>query len=302
MNNLFTTGLLAISIIALNGCKESIDLTSDTYRSSTSTTAATSNTENQETTSIIVTTAPVTVVKVIDITGEVSTETTTNSGTEESTSTNESGSSSSETEQTVDTVTTETSTTASCEVEASPITPFVRVQLHYGLMSGSPFVSGEVAGLDTLTVTEDAAQNATVLKLDSTIGLLPGQLITYVGSNGHNRVAKVGEVSQGQVTIVSGEGLETNITAGSIISNFYYDETHPNANGYKAVADFGLRSAYPIVPAQKHVLLGDSWFDRDEATGISDFQNQLETRLSDSTIINAGMGGNTLCDLINRFD
>ena len=143
---------------------------------------------------------------------------------------------------------------------------------------------------------------AKLLKLDSTALLKPGQLITYVGTNGHTRAAKIGEVRGSEVTITSGAGLETAIAAGSNISNFYNDPTHPNVNGYKAIADFGVRSAYPITDSQTHVLLGDSWFDPSQSSDAEEFENQLNMRLPGSTIYNEGMGGNTLCDLINRFD
>ncbi len=161
---------------------------------------------------------------------------------------------------------------------------------------------GELGGLDTLTVTTDAAQGDTVLNLDSTTNLVPGQLLTYVGSNGFYRAARIDAVNGGKVSISSGLGLETAIPAGSQVSNFYNDPTHPNVNGYRAIADFGYRSSRPIEPNLTHVLLGDSWFDKDERSGAAAFENQLQTRLPGAKIVNAGIGGNTLCDLLERFD
>jgi len=280
MNNLFSVGLLTISIIALNGCKESVDLSSNTYRTSQSASAASNSnsaTSQNATGVIISTTAPVTVVKVVKVDENEATQSNTtgsdsetnNTETDNSETVEDSGQEPTTTQPTETNEVTETVAvnTASCEAEATDINPFVRVQLHYGLMFDTPFINDEVGGLDSIKITEDAPQNSTILKLESTIGLKSGQLITYLGTDGFNRVAKVGDIS-----------------------------------AYKAVADFGVRSAFPIVPNQKHVLLGDSWFDTSESTGTTAFEDQLNSRLSGSTIINAGIGGNTLCDLINRFE
>lgn len=328
MNNLFSAGLLTISVIALNGCKESVDLRSHAYSSSQTANSipTTTRATNQAPTSIIVTTPPVSVIRVVNVTNPetgntdtsdsatntnppTDTNTDTDAGTDAPTETNTDTDAGTETPTDTNTdagtetpeAPTETeNTVASCEAFADPITPFVRVQLHYGLLSDAPFVPGETEGSDSLTVTADAAKGATKLSLDSTALLKPSQLITYVGTNGHHRVAEIGEIIDGGVTITSEGGLETAIPAGSKISNFYYDPTHPNVNGYKAVADFGVRSAYPITPAQTHVILGDSWFDASEES--AEFEKQLKVRLPGSTIVNEGIGGHTLCDLINRFD
>ena len=313
MNNLFSVGLLTISIIALNGCKESVDLSSNTYRTSQSASAASNSndaTDQSATGVIISTTAPVTVVKVVKVDENEATQSNTTGSDSDNTETDntetveDSGQEPTTTQPTETNEVTETVAvnTASCEAEATDINPFVRVQLHYGLMYDTPFINDEVGGLDSIKITEDAPQNSTILKLESTIGLKSGQLITYLGTDGFNRVAKVGDISANQITVASGNGIETDLKAGSVISNFYHEPTHPNNYGYKAVADFGVRSAFPIVPNQKHVLLGDSWFDTSESTGTTAFEDQLNSRLSGSTIINAGIGGNTLCDLINRFE
>ena len=346
MNNFFSAGLLTISVIALSGCKESVDLKSGTYSSSHTgdATSTTTQTNSHAPTSIIVTTPPVTVIRVVNVTNtetsngtntdtgkdsgpttdtgtdtgtdsgpttDTGTDTGTDSGPTTDTGTDTGTDSGPTTDTGTDTDTgsdsdpttdTGTDTASACEAFPDAITEFVRVQLHYGLLSDASFIPGETGGLDTLTVTADAIQGATELSLDSTVLLKPGQLITYVGTNGHNRVAEIGEVFEDRVTITSGAGLETAISAGSKISNFYYDPTHPNKNGYRAVADFGVRSAFPIAAGQTHVLLGDSWFDDQQPSGSAEFEKQLNVRLPGSTIINVGIGGNTLCDLINRFD
>jgi len=336
MNNLFSMGLLTISVISLNGCQESVDVKSHAYGSSHTTASASSNSSNQPTTgiaapnSIIITPSGVKVIKVVNVT-DTSQSTQSNTGTSNTNITTGTSSSntnttpdittdSSNTSMTNDTSSNDTSTgdetdsntdsetnntltnTSNCEAPANPIDPFVRVQLHYGLLNDTPYIAGELGGNDSLIVTKDAAQNATRLKLDSTVSLIPGQLITYEGINGNIRVAKIGEVLDDQVTIISGQGLETEIAAGSKISNFYNDPTHPNINGYKAMADFGIRSTLSIISNQTHVLLGDSWFDASEPSGASEFAQRLSLRLPGSAILNEGIGGNTLCDLIDRFD
>ena len=323
MNNLFSAGLLAISVIALNGCTESTDLKStnksSNYSSSTSSSSTSSSTSSSSTstlsyndpTTFIVTTAPTTVIKVVKEDETTTYTTTTESGND----TSDSGSTTTNTETTTETTnsdddTTQTETnentsvtsTVNCEAFADPIDTFVRLQIHYGLMDDAPFVAGEIGGTDAVSVTEDAAQGSTVLKLDSTIGLKAGQLITYVDTGGRYRAAEIGEVSQGSVTIKSGGGLPADISAGSNISNFYQDATHPNANGSKAIVDYSLPYASPITPNSTHLLLGDSWFDADSETNQPEIENHLKTRLPGSTIINSGVGGSTLCDLLARFD
>jgi len=354
MKNLVSAGMLTISVVALYGCNNSVDLKKNMQNANQTTTgtSTTTQTTGHAPTSIVVTPPGVTVIRVAavnvptidtgknsgtnidtnsntdtnkntetgtgattDINKGAGTDTTTDTGTgtadtntDTGTDTTTDSNTDDGTDTTTDTntddgtdITTDT-TTVNCEAFANSIDPFVRVQLNYGLLSGTPFITGELGGIDTLTVTADAAEGAKTLKLDSTVRLKPGQLITYIGSNRHNRVAKIGEVGADQVTITSGRGLEKAIKAGDKISNFYNDPTHPNVNGYKAVADFGYRSALPIAPNLTHALLGDSWFDKNDTSGAVEFENQLKVRLPGATIINSGIGGSTLCDLIERFD
>lgn len=305
MTNLVLIGFVSISIIALSGCQKSVDLDSNSYDSShtTNSTATIDQDADNVSTSIIVAPPGVTVIRVVNITGtETDQPTQSNDQTSDTNSSEPGTTTDSETNTGSDTSNPVVST-SNCEAFANPIDPFVRVELHYGLLSDAPYAIGELGSFDSLTVTEDAAQNATVLKLNSTAGLVSGQLITYEGITGNFHVAEVGDVLADHVTITSGGGLETEIKMGSNISNFYDNPTHPNINGYKAIADFGFRSAYSIITSNKtHALLGDSWFDVTEPSGAFTFALRLSERLPGSTIVNASIGGSTLCDLIERFD
>ena len=66
MNNVFSKGLLTISVVALYGCNNSVDLTAEQSSSTTS----------HAPTSLVVATPPATVVGVVNITNEVTTDTT----------------------------------------------------------------------------------------------------------------------------------------------------------------------------------------------------------------------------------
>lgn len=186
---------------------------------------------------------------------------------------------------------------ASCDATANPINAFIRVQTHYGLLRGQPHLSGETGGLLPLSLTKDAAKGDLVLEVDSTISLLPQQLITYLGEDYDYNVAKILSLELNKIILDNSTPLASSVSSGQNLWNFYNDPNHPNAIGFNALADFAFRSvATTIDDNATHVLLGDSWFS------IAGFAERLALRFPNATIINKGYGGNTLCDLLARFD
>lgn len=208
-----------------------------------------------------------------------------------------------------DTDTEEPITTASCEAIAEPIEPFIWVKSHYGLLRNQPYVisqadtngdltlPGETGGFLDLTVTTTAPLGATTLKVDSTTALVPNQLITYLGENFDYNVAQIASLDDTTITLTEATALVSPVLAGQNLWNFYFDPSHPNEPGYKAIADYGYRSvANSITTDGTHVLLGDSWF----VDGV--IRDRLALRFPDANVIQRGVGGNTLCDLLERFE
>ena len=200
-------------------------------------------------------------------------------------------------------------TTASCEAIAEPIEPFIWVKRHYGLLRNQAYVisqadtngdltlAGETGGFLDLTVTADAPAGATTLKVDSTTALVPNQLITYLSENLDYNVAQIASLDATTITLTGATALVSPVLSGQNLWNFYFDPSHPNELGYKAIADYGYRSvANSITNDGTHVLLGDSWF----ADGV--IRDRLTLRFPDAKIVQSGVGGNTLCDLLGRFE
>ncbi len=187
-----------------------------------------------------------------------------------------------------------------CEANPSEINEFVRVQLTYGLLYEGAFLAGESGGLLPLNITAPAAAGATVITVDSTVGLVNGQLLSYLGTNNRYSVGKVVNLSSNSITLE--DPLLFDLAANNTsLWNFYDDASHANEAGFKALADFGFNTAYSVLePNKVHLLLGDSWFRRN---GETPFQNRLLERLpSGSVIQNEGIGGHSLCGLLGRVD
>jgi lysophospholipase L1-like esterase len=207
---------------------------------------------------------------------------------------------------------TEPENIASCSATAEPITSFTRVEMHYGLLNDQGFQSdsdgqSEIEGFNSYTVSGATSAGATSISLDSTDGLVAGQLVTYLGTDNFYRVATIESLTSSQITIATADSLlngtpndsvVSGINAGETLWNFYFDPDHPNASGYNSIADFGYSyiSGIAGVDEATHVLLGDSWFSN------SNFEDRVRTRLPNATIINHSTGGNTLCDLLDTFD
>ena len=198
---------------------------------------------------------------------------------------------------------TETEGTVSCTATAETIATFTRVEMHYGLLKGQGFVSdvdgqAETEGLETYTVNSSANAGATLINVASTSGLVTGQLITYLASNAVYRVAQVESLTDTQITITESSAIVSGLNAGETLWNFYEDPDHPNTVGAHAIADFANTFVSGDTNASEgtHVLLGDSWFSN------NGFDSYVMENLPNATIINESVGGDTLCDLLSRFD
>lgn len=186
---------------------------------------------------------------------------------------------------------------ANCEASAHPIDEFIRVQTHYGLLVSQPHITTETGGLLPLILTADASEGDLTLQLDSTISLVAGQLLTYHAKNFNYYVAKISGISGNSITLDTRTPITSGISKGQNLWNFYRNPTHPNTVGFNALADYSYRTVSRTIEANStHVLLGDSWFD------TPGFAERIAFHFPDANIINRGRGGDTLCDLLNRFD
>ncbi len=182
---------------------------------------------------------------------------------------------------------------------ASSPAKFSHVKMHYGLLKNQSLVWGENENIHNISLTTFSAKGSTTLDVANSASLLQNQLIVYLSTNGNYYVAKVQSLPNAQQIILSSP-LEGAVSAGNNAWNFYANSSHANVYGFRAIADFAVRSlGFGAHTGGKHVLLGDSWFDEDSNESTS---SRLKQKLSGATLINKGVGGNTTQDLINRFD
>jgi len=171
------------------------------------------------------------------------------------------------------------------------------ISLHYGLMQGQSVIWEESGGVQEMTLSEAASEGSTTLLMSETYQLLNNQLISYLSDNGEYYTAQVATSDGASITLT--KPLEASIAQGQNLWNFYGDDSHPNLFGFRAVADFAIREmGIASLNSGKHVLLGDSWFDK---PGFY-LEGRLAQRLSGATIVNKGVGGHTSADMLSRFD
>lgn len=132
------------------------------------------------------------------------------------------------------------------------------IDLHYSISRGTGFVQGETGGLLETSIVS-ITSNRTIVVANSS-GFVFGQLIVYTGSNGEYYTSVIVGASGNSLTLSN--DIEPAVL-GSKFSNFYTEQSHPNVNGYKAIADCALRmmrlkyqSAYLWQAGDFHTVLG----------------------------------------------
>lgn len=201
---------------------------------------------------------------------------------------------------TTPTNTTDPTDIVSCVANPGPIKKFVRVQITYGLLDEAAFISSETGGSLPLTITTPVTKGDTSITVDSTVSLVDNQLLTYLGTNDEYSVAQVKSTTATTITLT--EPVLYDLAANNAsLWNFYDDASHPNKFGFRALADYGFKTAFDSLETNKvHALLGDSWFKRN---GETDFADRLLEKLPSGSIIqNEGVGGHSLCGLLGRID
>ncbi len=175
---------------------------------------------------------------------------------------------------------------------------FQIIPIHYELLNDEPHTWQENEGLTPFTVANNVNQGDTQILLSGNTNLHDSELIVYLSTSGIYHVAQVASINGNTITLT--KGLEEAIEAGDNLWNFYENSSHPNAVGYKALADFAL-SKLDINSLQNkiHGFDGDSWFD-DAMGGI--FENRIKNRVNAIQTINAAVGGSQSIDTLTYFD
>ncbi len=132
------------------------------------------------------------------------------------------------------------------------------IDLHYSISRGVGFIAGEIGGThQTTIVSTTSARSITVADAS---GYTSGQLIVYTSENGEHYTSVITGIA-GNVVSLSND-IEPAVL-GTLFSNFYTEQSHPNINGYRAIADCALRlmslkyqSAYLWQAGDFHGTLG----------------------------------------------
>lgn len=167
--------------------------------------------------------------------------------------------------------------------------------MHDDLLFRQSAIWTEVVGTLSMRLASNASAGASQLQMDTSYPLVDDQLITYLSTNSEYYTAHVKSVNG--TTITLHKPLQARISKGQNAWNFYENGSHPNEYGYQAIADFAIREVgISNLNTGRHVMLGDSWFN---SPGVGE---RLSERLTNATVINQGIGGNTSTNLLNRFD
>lgn len=137
------------------------------------------------------------------------------------------------------------------------------MDMHYGVLRGAGFLNGvEPGGVTTTTTTSSVASGQTI-PVASNASYSIGQLIAYQATNGDFYSAVVLSLPVNQIIIRT--PIESPISSGALIANFYTNESHPTVYGYNAIADQSIRElstkrsiSARWVPADGLVSLGST--------------------------------------------
>lgn len=127
------------------------------------------------------------------------------------------------------------------DVRETPQDPIL-IDMHFGAMKGNGLASGETGSEVTpvtTTTTANRVLNNDTLQVASVANLQVGQLIAYQADNGQWYSTVIRAINTLTLTVTP--NLEFAVSTGAIVSTFYQNFSHPNTNGYLAIADYALR-------------------------------------------------------------
>lgn len=132
------------------------------------------------------------------------------------------------------------------------------IDLHYSISRGVGFIVGEIGGTHQTTIVSTTSSRS--IQVADASGYSAGQLVVYTSAAGEYYTAVITGIASNVITLSS--DVEPAVL-GTLFSNFYTEQSHPNINGYRAIADCALRlmslkyqSAYLWQAGDFHSILG----------------------------------------------
>lgn len=111
------------------------------------------------------------------------------------------------------------------------------IDMHFGALKGTGFISAEPGGVQLFTAT--AATSSRFLQISSTATFFIGQLICYLAANGEYYSGII--QSKDATTLTLQYPVESPVAIGGEVCNFYSDVSHPNERGFRTIVDYMLR-------------------------------------------------------------
>ena len=171
------------------------------------------------------------------------------------------------------------------------------------LFGGVGWVTGQ--GNTATTLSAAVTAGATSVQVASAAGISTGVLLVVGAGTPQQQLLTVTNVA-GSVLTVS-PAVASSWPSGQPIAPVWTNSSHITADGVGGSRAYGYwlanakRSDGSYVfgggPGQTIVWLGDSW----TAEAIIEFEAELDARLGDTTVVNAGIPGNRLSQMIARF-
>ncbi|MFY1595485.1 GDSL-type esterase/lipase family protein [Micromonospora sp. WMMD737] len=166
-----------------------------------------------------------------------------------------------------------------------------------------PWVTGQ--GNTATTLSAPASAGATTLTVASATGLLTGVLLVTGAGTANQQLLTVTNVAGSVLTVSPAVG--TALASGATVAPVWTNASHitfdavggSRAYGYWLAHAKRADGSYVISggAGQTVVWLGDSW----TAESMLEFNRELDTRLGETNVINAGVPGNRLSQMIARF-
>lgn len=131
--------------------------------------------------------------------------------------------------------TVQTELSARNAIDLSP----VMLDLHYGVMRGAGFVTGDPGDGTTQygsTFSAGASAGATSVTVASGTYFVNGQLIAFHGTDTKRYATRISTKSGTTLTLA--EPLPADVSAGGLVGIFFNDYNHPREYGREAIADY----------------------------------------------------------------
>jgi len=179
----------------------------------------------------------------------------------------------------------------------------VYLDAYNSLFGGVPFVTGQRT--TTTTLSEAADVGATSVTVASATAIVNGMLMVVNAGTPQQQLLTVTNVAGSTLTV--SPALTTALPSGATIAPMWLNVSHITADSVGGSRAYGYWLANAKKPdgsyvfsgpaGQTIVWLGDSW----TAESIIEFEAEIDARLGQTTVINAGIPGNRLSQMIARF-